>query len=187
MPCCTPLRALIGVLFLTSLISASSHATQILPRTPDQLADSSQSVVRGTVVQERSFWNESGTRILTEIEIEVQESYKGSAPQRVRILQMGGVVGTTRMTVAGALSWSQGEDVLVFLETSLPGNYRVAGFTQGKYEVEQDPRSGELLVRQPAMLGVELAGASKASTDASITMPLRELLESAQLSVKEVK
>ena len=179
--------ALLSVLTLTLLAGSDCHATQILPRTTAQLAEGSQSVVLGTVLSKRSFWNDAGTRILTEIEIEVEQSFKGSAPSRVKVVQMGGVVGTTRMTVAGALGWSAGEQVLLFLEPSLPGSHRVTGFSQGKFQLERDRTTGEWMARRPALLGIEFAGASKSVAGANIRIPLSELLEDAGLRYQEEK
>ena len=120
MPFRRPWISILG-LAVVLLMGSSALATQILPLSTQQLADGSPTVVRGTVVEERSYWNDAKTRILTEVEIEVAQSFKGSAPTRLRVVQMGGIVGTTKMTVAGALSWRTGEEVVLFLEPSLPG------------------------------------------------------------------
>ena len=52
-------------------------------------------------------------------------------------------------------------DVVLFLEDSLPGQYRVSGFSQGKYSVQRDPRSGEEFVVQAGLGAAELVGASR--------------------------
>ena len=113
----------------------------------------------------------------TEVSVRVSERYKGAAPAEVRIVQMGGVLDGVRMTVAGALEWAPGEEVVVFLEDSLPGRYRVAGFTQGKFAVQRDPNTGEEYVVQAGLGNVELVGATRALAPGR--MPLSELITEA--------
>jgi hypothetical protein len=146
------------------LFVRSAFATQVQYQSSLELAQSSEVVIRGQVQSVRSYWNDDHSRILTEINIDVVDQHKGRATGQVTVVQMGGVVDTVRMTVAGALSWKRGEDVLLFLEPSLPGRFRVAGFSQGKFKVERDPRDGVEYVRQASLGNAELVGAPKAST-----------------------
>jgi len=128
-------------------VVADSFATQVIQVSPKELAQESQLVVDGKVASVRSYWNEDHTKIFTEAVITVAGTHKGSAAQSVRVVQPGGVVGNVRMTAHGALQWKKGEEVLLFLEPSLPGAYQVAGFSQGKYMIERDPRTGQSFVK----------------------------------------
>jgi hypothetical protein len=67
-------------------------------------------------------------------------------------------VDNVRMTVHGALQWSEGEEVVLFLEPFDAGRYQVSGFTQGKFVVERDPRTGETYVQALEQSEVELVG-----------------------------
>lgn len=156
------------------LLAFPAFATQIEFRSLPQLAQDSQLVVQGQVGKVRSFWNESHTRILTEVEIAIQSSHKGTAPSNVRLLQVGGVVDGVRMTVHGAPTWPLGQDVLLFLEPSLPGNYRLSGFTQGRFELELDATTGEWIAKRP-LYGMEIAG----KRAENVALPLDELLRQA--------
>lgn len=129
-------------------VVADAYATQVIQRTPKELADESQLVVDGKVASVRSYWNEDHTKIFTETVVTVAATHKGSAVPSVRVVQPGGVVGNVRITAHGALQWQKGEDVLLFLEPSLPGAYQVAGFSQGKYMIERDPKTGQAFVKQ---------------------------------------
>jgi hypothetical protein len=140
-----PAVSLLALLALLAL-GGSAAATQVVPMSADDLARDASLVVRGQVTGVRSYWNDAHTRILTEAAVTVSSPYKGAAPASVRVVQMGGVVDNVRMTVAGSLEWTAGEDVLLFLQPSLPGRWRVAGFTQGKYTIERDPAGVEYAV-----------------------------------------
>lgn len=123
-------------------------ATQVIQRTPQELAQESVLIVDGTVTGVRSYWNDDHSKIFTEATVSVGSTYKGRGGRTIRIVQPGGVVGNVRMTAHGALSWSRGEEVLVFLEPSVPGAYQVAGFSQGKWAIERDERTGRAFVQQ---------------------------------------
>lgn len=146
------------VLCLCTVVSVGRTA-QVRYMGPRELGDASALVVSGTVAETRSYWNESGTKIFTEVRVRVAESYKGAAPPEVRIVQLGGVVGHVRMNVSGALRWRSGEEVLLFLEQHDTGRYRVSGFSQGKFAIDRDPATGEAFIRNAPVEGIELIGA----------------------------
>lgn len=174
----TSLRCITAVVIaLTFILTTPANATQIPYRSVESMGSDAPFVVRGEVSGVRTFWNDTHSRILTEVSVQVSERYKGAPPREVRIVQMGGVLDGVRMTVAGSLEWKSGEDVVLFLEDSLPGRYRVAGFTQGKFEVQRDPRTGEEFVMQASLGDVELVGAARGL--APRRLALRELITEA--------
>jgi len=151
------------LLFLASILFLAfaadiGLATRIMYRSPRELADESSHIVRGRVERVRSFWNREQTKIFTEAVIAVDETYKGAALGEARVLQLGGIVGHVDMRVEGALSWRLDEEVLLFLEPGMPGTFNVAGFSQGKYEIERDRRTNRAFVRSPGLPGTELVG-----------------------------
>jgi hypothetical protein len=141
-----PIR-LVAMVFAVGVVAANSFATQVIQRTPQQLAKESQVVVDGKVSSVRSYWNDDRSKIFTEAVVTVGSTYKGGASPSVRVVQLGGVVGNVRMTAHGALIWKKGEEVLLFLEPSVPGAFQVAGFSQGMYRIERDARTGKAFVR----------------------------------------
>jgi hypothetical protein len=143
----TPQILLAAVLLLAAMTTLAT-ATSIIQRTPEQLAQQSAIVVDGKVTGVRSYWNTDHTKIFTEATVAVDGTHKGSAASRVRVIQPGGVVDNVRMTAHGALAWKTGEEVLLFLESSGSDAYQVAGFSQGKYMIERDARTGNAYVRQ---------------------------------------
>jgi hypothetical protein len=165
---------------VASALCFSAFATQIESRSLTQLGQEAELVVQGKVQNVRSFWNDAHTRILTEVQIEVSDSHKGSAQSELRVVQMGGVVDGVRMTVHGAAVWSLGQDVLLFLEPSLPGSYRLSGFTQGRFDLTRDVATGQWIARR-SLLGAEVAGKQDAS---AVELSLGELLKEALSGVE---
>jgi len=139
---------LICVGLLPALTTSPASATSIVAQTPEELAQESALVVDGKVTGVRSYWTDDHSKILTEATVAVGGTHKGDGAPSVRVVQLGGVVGNVRMTAHGALGWKRGEEVLLFLEPSSRSTYQVAGFSQGKYVIERDARTGQAFVRQ---------------------------------------
>jgi hypothetical protein len=151
---------LFSVLVFTALVvPPPTAATQVRYQSVEEMGSTAQRIVRGTVAAVRPYWNQDRTRILTETTVRVSDEFKGTGSGTVRIVQFGGVIDGIRMTVAGALDWKVGEDVVLFLEDSLPGRHRVTGFNQGKYAVELDPATGREFVHRAGAGSAELVGA----------------------------
>ena len=159
-----PLSRLVALVAMaTCALFEVSSATQIRYQSVEQLGARSTVVVSGTVTGSRSYWNDTHTKIFTETQISVDDAYKGTRPASVSILQLGGVVDGVRVTVSGALHWRDGEEVLLFLEPYANGSYQVSGFSQGKFQVERDPDTGERFIRRPELKGAEILGAPDAN------------------------
>ena len=153
-------RVLLSFFALMVACAGWSQATQILYQSPKQMGQKSPLIVQGRVVDTHSYWNDTGNKIFTETTIQVDEAHKGAAPSTVTVLQLGGVVGTVRMTVHGALQWQPDEEIVVFLEPCTSGTYQVSGFSQGKFSIERDPGTGKAFVKWPTLDDeVELVGA----------------------------
>jgi hypothetical protein len=155
--------------------------TQVQYKSVEQLGEDSSAVVRGTVANVRSFWNEKHTKIFTATLIAVDESYKGRPGGTVEVLQLGGTVDNVQVTAHGALHWTAGEEVVLFLEPYTEGRYQVSGFSQGKFKIERDPDTGAAYIKRPALEGAQMVGAPGA-VDASAeleTVSLEKFLKEA--------
>ena len=168
-----PLLVGMGGLILFTCLPSS--ATQIEYRDLPTLGAESSSVVRGEVIDLSARWNASGTRILTQIDLRIDDSYKGGNRSTLRVLQAGGSLDGVRMTVHGAASFELGEQVLLFVEANDRGDHRLAGFSQGKFRLVEDPVSGEWIAER-ASIDAELIGA-KSKADGALRLRLSELLE----------
>ncbi len=120
-----------------ALCSAAAWATTLLAADVPALTRGADTVVRGTVTKLGSHWTGDHLRIVTEVQIEVAEAYKGAPPPAVTVVQPGGVVGDVGQAVSGLATFSEGEEVVVFLERRPGGSFLVAGMAQGKYRVER--------------------------------------------------
>lgn len=160
-----------------------ASATQIVYRTPQQMGQTSSLVVQGEVTSVRSYWNDKRTKIFTETEVQVDQAYKGLNPGTVRVVQLGGTVGNVCVTVAGALHWKPGEEVLLFLEQATSDAYQVSGFSQGKFNIERDPITGEAFVKRPALEDVEILLAPQTDQQVpapgNVNMPLKRFIDNA--------
>ncbi len=178
-------RALPPALLLLAALATRAGATQVVRSTPEELARGADLVLRGRVESVRPLWNDAHTRILTEVAVSVDQSFKGRGSGLVRVVQMGGQLDGVRMTVAGALAWRPGEDVLLMLERSLPDRYRVAGFTQGKYTIERDPATGVEVARAAGLAGAEPAGGVATQAASPARLPLDDLLARLAPAIEE--
>ncbi|RJR29502.1 MAG: hypothetical protein C4574_03495 [Candidatus Latescibacterota bacterium] len=173
----------VSVFLALAIVSVALHATQLMRMTARDLGAESSLVVRGSVSEVRSDWNATHTKIFTETTIKVAETFKGSGAPLIRVVQIGGVAGTVRMTAHGALQWRPGEEVLLFLELGRGGAYRVTGFSQGKLAVERDPVTGEAFIAQSQTeTGPVIriaAGEAVPKTSGSGRVPLRTFVNQA--------
>jgi hypothetical protein len=153
-------RHVICVCLVLILCPAVARATLVEYRSPRQLGDQSEVVVRGSVESVESYWNDKHTKVFTRTRIAVDETYKGSPRSAINVIQLGGVVGNIRVTVHGAPHWEVGEEVLLFAGPYDAGDFRVSGFSQGKFRIERDPKTGKPYIQAPPVEGMSILGAS---------------------------
>lgn len=129
---------LLGALLVgTALTPTRTGATTMIELDVPDLTLRSDAVIRGTVQNVQSRWSSDGMRIITEIEIGVDESMKGEAGQSVKVVQLGGEVGDIGQRVDGLASFEKGEEVVLFLERQGTQRFQVSGMAQGKYRIER--------------------------------------------------
>lgn len=140
-------------------------ATTLLREDVASLSRDSDVIARGTVRRVESRWTQDRMRIVTEVEILITETLKGAPGTTVTILQPGGRVGDLVQRVSGLASFSQGEEVVVFLERRPGERYLVSGMAQGKFRVERSS-DGTAAFAVPESLGdaLVLDPSSKAPT-----------------------
>jgi len=120
-----------------TLWAPASLATQVIGLDLTGLTHGSDAILVGKVVRSHSRWTSDQRLIVTEVELEVGESLKGAAEERVVILQPGGVVGDIGQQVAGLARFEVGDEVLVFLEKQGRRTFQVTGLAQGKFRVQR--------------------------------------------------
>lgn len=172
---------------LALAVCSTAAATTVLYRDVPALARDSDAVVRGKVSQVHSRWSGDHRRIVTVVQVDVEETLKGAPGHQVTILQPGGVVGDIGQRVEGLASFGVGEEVVVFLEQRGPG-YIVSGLAQGKYRVERSADGrGAFAIPDPHTQQAQVVDpvTHEERTVAPKTWPLDELRAEVQRSVPE--
>lgn len=159
-------------------LTTFAQATQIIYRSPQQMGEESALVVSGRVTGVRSYWNDTNTKIFTETQVAVDQSFKGGAGGIVHVVQLGGIVGHVQIKVEGALAWSPGEEVLLFLEPFKGDKYMVYGLSQGRYDIERDVR-GRPFVSRGAFEGVEMLDTPEDRSSETGKVPLDTFIDKA--------
>ncbi|RKH13738.1 hypothetical protein D7V97_04740 [Corallococcus sp. CA053C] len=147
------IRQSVRTLVLAALLGGLPvGATTMLRADLPQMAQASDAVVQGVVRRVQSRWSGDKLRIVTDVEIQVTESLKGQPGGTVLVTQPGGRVGDIGQVVSGLASFSEGEEVVVFLEKKGAAAFRLAGMAQGKYQVQRSA-SGASAMAVPAPTG----------------------------------
>jgi hypothetical protein len=166
---------------VTGVIAWSAEASSVIQAEVSELTAASDVVARGKVKKLESRWTADRHRIVTDVEIEVAETLKGSPERTVVIQQPGGVVGDIGQHVSGLASFEPNEEVVVFLEKTGP-KYMVAGMAQGKYRVERSS-DGRRAYAIPASNEARLIDRSTGEPVEARAQPLP--LEALKLQVRE--
>lgn len=134
-------RFLCGLAFTLAVAAGAPAGASTFARVGlDYLVAQNGLVVVGEVVSTRSYWNDPGTLILTDVEIAVSEILKGRlAEHEITVTIPGGTVGDDTVAVIGGAELKQGNSYVLFLEKGdLPGvsGARVVrDLSQGVFEI----------------------------------------------------
>ena len=137
-------RRLLGVGMMAVLAAgavAPASATTLVRESLDELVAGNRTVVVGEVVDARSYWNEDGTFILTDLRIAPSEFLKGGRFHRggeFTVTLMGGSVGDLTTLIIGSAELIPGRAYVLFLnEESLPGTkaLTVRDLAQGAFDL----------------------------------------------------
>jgi hypothetical protein len=115
----------------TPAVAAVFAATSV-----EGMTRSSDAVVRGRVVATAARPTRDG-RIVTEVEVAVDQAWKGEPGRTVRVVVPGGRLPGVAMWVDAAPTFAPGEDVVVFLSRG-GAVWHVSGLALGKFRVERD-------------------------------------------------
>jgi len=131
---------LLAFVLLLSLAGATALATAVRIAPLDELARDADLValVSSTPLSEESHWE--GGRIVTSVELEVEEVWGGAALTRptIRVVTLGGQVGEFAQRVDGAAVLPTGERLVTFLARGDDGRYYPQGMWQGVWLLVDD-------------------------------------------------
>jgi hypothetical protein len=159
-----------------SLSAGALRASLLRAMSLGELVNEADRIVVGSVVAIDAAWDVQHRRIISTIEVDVEESWKGSATsRRITIVQPGGSVGEMEMTVQGMPSFSAGERSVLFLQGQR--RFQVVGMGQGKRALLWNSTSKQWLAESSDTEGVVEAvpGAKLRQAKRGGSIPLDDL------------
>jgi len=129
------------------LLAAPAAAATFVAASVEEAARSSEAVVRGRVTGTAARATRDG-RIVTEVEIAVDEAWKGAPGAILKVVVPGGRLPGVAMKVDAAPTFAPGEEVVLFLARG-GAIWHVNGWALGKFRVvagEARPTLGEAAV-----------------------------------------
>ncbi len=137
------------------LLPPVARATVLVATDLTGLTRNAQVIVHGRVVQVTPQWTEGRRRVVSVVSIDALEYLKGDFGPRFEIQVPGGTMGRYRSVMAGAPSFKEGQEVILFLAAQPPSLPYIVGFSQGVYRVMADPATGRAVVTPPALIAGE--------------------------------
>ena len=126
---------------VAALLPVAGSATTIQLQELPAMVGSAEQVLHGTVTSARAV--QQGTIIVTEYEIEVSDWLKpgpAGTPRTTTIIQPGGTIGDTTMTVVGAVHFTPGDEVILFTrDYGGLGRQQVVNLSQGALPIVTEP------------------------------------------------
>lgn len=128
------------ILIILSLSYSSQLKATVLRYLPlEELIKNSYSIVIGTVKEVTSTFDNNLSKIVTKVQVEVEQNYGNHTVERtVEVVTLGGSIGTQKLIVSGEAKFSTAEKVLVFLEKKDRGYFVTMGMAQGKFTITKE-------------------------------------------------
>jgi hypothetical protein len=126
----------VAVIAAAALVAAAPvFAAQAISVSVEELARTSDAVVRGRVARAQSEQTADGMRIFTRFEVRTSAVLRGKAPASAFVVVPGGVVGRIGQRVDAAPTLTLGEEIVLFLQRSSDDTFVVTALAQGKFSV----------------------------------------------------
>ncbi len=145
------------------------------------LTHAATEVVRARVSSARSAWTEDRRRLLTFVELDVLETWKGQPADSGHRRPAGWRARWHWADVAGVVALNVGEEMALFLERQGPV-FRVVGLAQGVYRIE---RSADASTVPAVAEGLQLIAPPGKALCAWTPVPLAELRSPAAATALE--
>jgi hypothetical protein len=123
--------------------AAPAAASMVLAMELPELTASAERIVVAEVTAVRSGWDKRHQRILSTIEVQVAEVWKGEVPAdgHLRLVQPGGTADGIEMRVHGLPSFAAGERAVLFLRGAAAQPIALVGMGQGMRRLSFEPVS----------------------------------------------
>lgn len=131
-------RQIALALLLGGCVSFAAATTYEPPRF-DELATEAEQIVRGRVVETRSYRAQHAGQPLIEtaVTIDVAENERGPVSQRITLILLGGRVGDEVMQVDAMPNLAEGEDVILFVRGNGRNVCPIVGWSHGAFRVKR--------------------------------------------------
>lgn len=110
---------------------AAAHATTLQQLGLDDMIQKSTAIVRGRVQSTGGVIR--GSSIYTHYTVQVVEQWKGAAAGQIDFVVPGGTANGMRQSIAGAPTFTNGQEYVLYLWTSRSGLTQVIGLSQGMF------------------------------------------------------
>jgi hypothetical protein len=180
----TRLLVLLTLLAGITLCSLSATGATVKRMDIATLTHEAKDVVIGKVTKVESNWATDRHQIMTQITVDVSESFKGVSSGTIQISQIGGVVGDVRATAGGFPTFEEGKDVLLFLNDNPAGIIPTVGLGQGKYDILTDPQTGVKTVVND-LSGIEYLNNTSNVKAKSQRLTLNELTDQIRTALRD--
>lgn len=142
-----PIRTLAAISFLAVwCICGSASGTTLKRMSVGEMSRAAQAIVRARCVSSTARWDVG--EIWTFTTLDVEETWKGTAPARITVRLLGGNVGTLTSTVSGIPHFAPGEQLVLFLERTPAGDFSIVSWVQGTFRIGLRGTAGEETVTQ---------------------------------------
>ncbi|NOT62486.1 MAG: hypothetical protein HOP19_19955, partial [Acidobacteria bacterium] len=139
-------KQLCAGLLLLALSYATAEATLMKYLEIEDLARLSTEIIHGQVLATKTYWDDSHTRILTAVRVQVSECFKGKSARgaTITLVQLGGTLDGRTMDYSGRPTFRVGEDMIVFTRPNQHNELLVVGLKQGKLAIHNNEAQREL-------------------------------------------
>jgi hypothetical protein len=150
-------RALSLIAFVLIVSAMPLAASQFIDQSFDQVARDASYVVRGSVIDTWSAWNDTHDVIFTYATVRVSRYFgERAGPDTLLVREVGGTVDGYTQEAIGFPAIRRGEQVVLFLsEWENSTDLRIHAYNQGKYLVRMRADRTEVLVSDPVKQGEE--------------------------------
>lgn len=168
------LAALGSALVMSSAAPTTAHATTVLKVSVEEMTRTADWVVRARVLAVTNVdLQAEGKGLFTDVELVIDEVYRGQEVPSRYVLRLLGGVGKNRLAMAipGMPRFVQGEEVVLFLEKTSVGHVP-SGLGQGVWRVVRTPASMPLVLQSTA----DMRLMARAPSGAIVEAPAAPLL-----------
>lgn len=140
--------SLVGGLLVLACTQTALATTVIVPRDEDMVVES-RAIVTGRVLEVSTCADANTDLVYTYIRLEVETVLNGNISEREIVLkELGGETRERGTMIFGMPRFEAGKDVLVYLNTWRDGSLRVHQGFLGKFNINRDSSTGQLVVER---------------------------------------